>query len=391
VGGPVGRAVAARPLSPRPRQASWALLVVVLLLVAYAVVYLAGGSQTAMPHVFYVPILIAAMKLGAVGGLGTAVVAAVLCGPLMPLDVAHGTSQEVANWLTRGVFFLLIAGLAVVVVGLVRRDYEADLTELLGRELNAEPDDRDVPDLQARVHDVLEQRSFHMVFQPIYSLRDGNMLAVEALARFDVEPYQPPNVWFEQAERAGLGVELQLATMRAALEASAELDPDVVLSLNTAPDVLNDPRLLVVLEEHPDRPVVVEVTEHCVIDDYHTLVHALDGLRARGVMLAVDDAGAGFASFRHIVRLAPDFIKLDLSLTQDVRGDPIRRALANSLIQFSRETGSLLIAEGIEEVADLTVWRELGAHAAQGYLLGRPAPLPAPQSPRILAGWRPGV
>ncbi len=92
--------------------------------------------------------------------------------------------------------------------------------------------------------------------------------------------------------------------------------------------------------------------------------------------IAVDDAGAGFASLRHIVRLSPDIIKLDISLTQHIREDPVLRALAAALVQFAHQTGTELIAEGIETTADLAAWQDLGAHAAQGYLLARPAGLP---------------
>lgn len=90
----------------------------------------------------------------------------------------------------------------------------------------------------------------------------------------------------------------------------------------------------------------------------------------------MDDAGAGFASLRHIVRLAPEIIKLDPSLTQDIRFDPVRQAPANSLLTFARQTRSEVIVEGIEQSSDLFAWRNLGADGAQGYLLVRPGPLP---------------
>jgi EAL domain-containing protein (putative c-di-GMP-specific phosphodiesterase class I) len=102
-------------------------------------------------------------------------------------------------------------------------------------------------------------------------------------------------------------------------------------------------------------------------------------LRARGLRLAVDDAGAGYASFRHILRLRPDHIKLDMSLTRNIDTDKSKRALALALIEFARETGSELIAEGIETQGELATLRELGVMRGQGYLLGRPAPFSAAQ------------
>jgi EAL domain-containing protein (putative c-di-GMP-specific phosphodiesterase class I) len=89
----------------------------------------------------------------------------------------------------------------------------------------------------------------------------------------------------------------------------------------------------------------------------------------------VDDAGAGFTSFRHILRLQPDIIKLDMSLTRDIDTDAARRALAAALIRFAHETGSKIVAEGVETASELSVLRSLGVNKAQGYFLGRPAPL----------------
>jgi len=98
-------------------------------------------------------------------------------------------------------------------------------------------------------------------------------------------------------------------------------------------------------------------------------------LQKRGIRLAVDDAGAGYASFRHILQLKPDIIQLDMSLTRDIDTDTARRALASALILFARETGSKVVAEGVETVSELRTLRALGVNEVQGYLLGRPAPL----------------
>jgi EAL domain-containing protein (putative c-di-GMP-specific phosphodiesterase class I) len=94
------------------------------------------------------------------------------------------------------------------------------------------------------------------------------------------------------------------------------------------------------------------------------------------VRLAVDDAGAGFSSLHHILLLSPDIIKLDITLVRDINRDPVKRALAWSLVTFAREIGSTIIAEGIETAAELATLVELGIPWGQGYHLGRPEPLP---------------
>jgi EAL domain-containing protein (putative c-di-GMP-specific phosphodiesterase class I) len=369
---------------------SWpaAAVAAALLAASWGATYLAGGTRTALPHLFYLPIVLAAVALGPRGGLCAGVLATALCGPLLPLDVGLGEPQQVANWLVRGAFFVTVGVAVGSTVAALRTAYRSAIGARIDRELELASATlvADPPDDGAEVRALLEERRFHPVFQPIYRLEDGQLLAVEALMRFHAEPAASPDVWFQRAASVGLGVELELAAIEDALAATTEdrLPCEVAISLNCSPATICDPRLLTLVERSAPRQVILEVTEHAVVGDYACLGTAMSALRAHGVRLAVDDAGAGFASLRHIVRLAPEIIKLDLSLTQDIRHDPIRRALADALIRFADQTGSWLIAEGIESMADLTAWRGLGAQAAQGYLLGRPGPLPAPQRCRQL-------
>lgn len=95
-------------------------------------------------------------------------------------------------------------------------------------------------------------------------------------------------------------------------------------------------------------------------------------LRARGLKLAIDDAGAGFAGLQHILRLEPDIIKLDMTLIQTIDVDPARRALAAAMQMFARQTGAVLVAEGVETREELTTLTQLSFMRAQGYLLGKP-------------------
>lgn len=210
-------------------------------------------------------------------------------------------------------------------------------------------------DWHERVRRVLAGESLQVVFQPVYALDDGRLVVVEALARFtDPGLVHPPDVWFAQAARFGLHVALELAAIELAIDTISDQDPAVELHVNASPDTLSDPALATLARRLGPRPMTVELTEHVVIDDYFRLQASMNQLRARGIRIAVDDVGAGFASLRHIVRLAPDIIKFNVSLTQGLRQDPIRRALATSLTQFARQADITLIAESIEDPADLT-------------------------------------
>ena len=227
-----------------------------------------------------------------------------------------------------------------------------------------------------RIENVLRGPGLGVVFQPVVELRNGTVIGTEALARFAQLPQRAPDPWFGEAAEVGLGVELELTAIRAALVALEHLPSDTYLSLNASPATVASDDLLAALAATPGDRLVIEVTEHAPVADYDALTAKLDPLRARGIRLAVDDAGAGFASLRHILRLAPDIIKLDITLTRDIDADPVKRALASSLVTFAREIDASITAEGVETEGELGALRALGIDSAQGYYLARPGPLP---------------
>lgn len=119
--------------------------------------------------------------------------------------------------------------------------------------------------------------------------------------------------------------------------------------------------------------LVIEVTEHAAIDDYAAVGAAFDDVRSSGTQFAIDDVGAGFASLRHILKLRPELIKIDASLTSGVEHDRSRRALALGLTTFAAEFGATVVAEGIESEAELRALRAIGIRYGQGYHIARPA------------------
>ncbi len=230
---------------------------------------------------------------------------------------------------------------------------------------------------RSRVESVLAGEGLHIVFQPIAALSSLQMIGVEALARFDGGPARPDQ-WFAEAAEVDLGVELELAAVRTALASLPDLTPDLYLAVNASPEAVASPALLDLLGPGVGHRVLLEVTEHALVEDYQCLLAALAKLREAGVRLAVDDAGAGYSGLQHILRVRPDVIKLDLALTRGVDVDPARQALASGMVAFARNLGATIVAEGVETAAELTALRGLGVEAAQGYYLSRPGPLPAP-------------
>lgn len=363
-----------------------AVAILTALTIGTSTLVLLSGGTGDLSLLLSVPVLVAALRFGTRGAVAVAATAAVAVGPAMPVSTVTGEPQTTSAWLTRAAVLLVVAVVAGAVVRVRDRSADRrlalDLREAIERPTTTRtPVDRALLPL---VPDVLAHRRFRPAFQPIYGLADGRLLAVEAVTRFDSVPDRSPDRWFAAAHAAGLGVELELAAIEAALDGAEGLPAGVRLSVNASPATVADRRLVDLVRARPGRSLTVEITEHAVIEDYALLREALAALVRLGVELAVDDAGAGFASLQHIVQLEPDVIKLDMSLTQDVAGSPLRRALAASIVDFTERSGARLVVEGVETVEDLTAWAALGAQAVQGFALGRPGMLPtAPRSPLL--------
>lgn len=247
---------------------------------------------------------------------------------------------------------------------LVTEQLELDLHQVQERSLKHQ-----------QISKVLEGFQPTIVYQPIF---DAQTLAIggwEALSRFSSDDPRTPDLWFQDAAEAGLGIDLECRAVELALLALLRLPDDIYVSVNCSPQLIFSGRLTPLLHGYSARRIVLEITEHAVISDYERLQSALVNLRRAGVRLAIDDAGAGFASMRHIVKLAPDMIKLDMSLTRGIDQDPALRAMASALIAFARETDAKVIAEGVETPGELDALRGLGVHRIQGFLLGRPVEL----------------
>ncbi|MBV9411044.1 MAG: EAL domain-containing protein [Acidimicrobiia bacterium] len=228
---------------------------------------------------------------------------------------------------------------------------------------------------QDAVADVVARRSFRLVYQPIVHLDSGDVAGVEALCRFS--DGTPPERRFQEAEKLGLAPDLDLGIIDLALEQLPQL-PEGYVSINLSPSTLLDGRLgdRLLADDVPANRIVIEVTEHARITDYDRAQELVDALRANGMRLAVDDAGAGYSTFRHVLRLRPDMIKMDRSITQNIDTDTARRALATALVIFAGELGATVVAEGVETEAEVLALRRAGIHRAQGYVMARPAPLP---------------
>jgi EAL domain-containing protein (putative c-di-GMP-specific phosphodiesterase class I)/CheY-like chemotaxis protein len=227
---------------------------------------------------------------------------------------------------------------------------------------------------RGRIEQALGERGLSTVVQPVVDIGTGRVVGHEALARFSQPHERGPAGWFRDAFEVGLGIELEWLAARNAVPFLATAPEGTFLAVNLSPA-----SILHLDEERLCPPelcarIVVELTEHVPIEDYSALHQALGEMRAQGTRLAADDLGAGYAGFRHLIALEPDIIKLDISLVNGIHRSRRARALASALVAFAADVGALVIAEGVEEEAELREVQHLGVPWAQGYYLGRPQP-----------------
>lgn len=233
-------------------------------------------------------------------------------------------------------------------------------------------------EIEQRVLRMLTTGGPEVVFQPLVELRSMGLVGAEALARFSS---RRPDDWLADAHAVGLGVRAELAVILSAIRQAADpargLPEGARLWVNTSPAVLCSPELVEIVRA-TSVPLTVELTEHARVADYAPLHRAVDRLREEGVWFAVDDAGAGYSSFRHVLRLRPEAIKMDMSITRGVDRDPAHAELARALVRMASRLGAVLVAEGVETRAELDALLAFGVPVAQGHYLARPAPLPVP-------------
>jgi len=216
---------------------------------------------------------------------------------------------------------------------------------------------------------VIEGGRYRPVFQPICDVGTEQIVGYEALTRFD--DGVRPDVRFEEARLAGVGHHLELATLFAGIRASAALPADHYLSVNVSATLLGSGELASILDLAADRQLAIEITEHEQISDYGLVRREFAEL-GRSLYMTVDDAGSGWASLQHVFSLRPHFVKLDRSWITDLQSDPARQALLVGIAAAVREMGGKVVAEGIEQQAELEAVRRTGIEFAQGFLLGRP-------------------
>ena len=214
-----------------------------------------------------------------------------------------------------------------------------------------------------------------MAWQPIVRWSVREVVAYEALMRPRDEALPHPGAVLAAAEELGRISEVASTVQQRIAEAVPGAPAGVELFVNLHPRDLFDDALL-----RADGPLAPFATRIC---SAITELAALDGrldevesrvtqLRARGFRIVVDDLGAGYAGLASFAQLAPDVVKLDLSLVRDVHLDPVRQRLIGSMLELCSDLGIDMVAEGVETIQERDCLVELGCDLLQGYLFARP-------------------
>lgn len=226
---------------------------------------------------------------------------------------------------------------------------------------------------KSAIEQIISDNDISIYFQPIFSLKNNKVAGFESLARFFTTPYKTPDVWFKEAKKVGLNETLEMLAIKNAVTNIAKFNNSTYIAINCSPSHILSGALENTLQNIDCTRLVLEITEHSPISDYEKMRTALTPLRKSGLRLAIDDVGAGFSSFQHILELEADIIKLDISLTQNINTDDRKFLLAKALCGFAKAIDCTIVAEGIETEEELNSLRKLNVDSVQGYFIGRPA------------------
>jgi EAL domain-containing protein (putative c-di-GMP-specific phosphodiesterase class I)/GGDEF domain-containing protein len=232
---------------------------------------------------------------------------------------------------------------------------------------------RKVADLKSTIRDGAVFIEYH----PIIVTKTEAIHGYDALARGARRELRSPEVLFEVAEEANMIWELSRLLRRRAVEGMInELEEGQFLFLNIDPHDFDDPAFRSLdpddLGIKDPSKVVLEITERTAIKDYPRFQEYLAAFREQGFRFAVDDAGSGYAGLGSIANLAPDYIKLDISLISNIDTNFLKQNLVETMVNFADGQGALVIAEGVERQEEFETVKQLGVHFTQGFLFHRP-------------------
>lgn len=253
------------------------------------------------------------------------------------------------------------------------------------RELNERANERMA--LDSRLRAAVQQREFHLHFQPQWSLGDGRLTGLEALARWPCDgEWISPARFIPIAEENGQIVALGAWIMEEACTQAARWRTrgfSLTVAVNVSPvqvrrdDLAGRVRHVLKKTGLPAEALELEITESLMMGDDPQALSVLAALKELGIKLAIDDFGTGYSNLAYLKRFNVDRLKIDQSFVRDIDRKPEAAAIVNAVIGMGRQLGLNTLAEGVETEAERAALTKAGCDDVQGYLLGRPMPTEA--------------
>jgi diguanylate cyclase (GGDEF)-like protein/PAS domain S-box-containing protein len=242
--------------------------------------------------------------------------------------------------------------------------------------------------MEAGLRRALEKNELDLAYQPQIDLKTGRIIGVEALLRWRTGSGEtiPPGEFVPVAEETGLIMPIGAWALRTACTAARAWEkeglPPLRMSVNAAPRQFEEGGLTALVQEIlrdtglPASRLELEITEGALMRNTESAASTLDGLKALGVRLAVDDFGTGHASLAYLKRFPIDALKIDRDFVADCPDNAEGSAIVRAVIAMAHSLRLEAIAEGVETEAQLGFLTDRGCDAAEGFLLARPSPAP---------------
>ena len=243
--------------------------------------------------------------------------------------------------------------------------------------------ERDARRQASQLRRILEMGLVRTVYQPVVDVQACRVVGFEALTRVPKGQFETVDLLFKAAQDNDVLWNLERLCRRKAIESLPRMAPNQLLFMNFEPGSIDDPTLtdstflssLGAAGLCPGQ-IVLEMTEHSAVRDFAAFRNTLHRFRSLGFRLAMDDVGSGYSGLQAIAEIAPDFIKIDMTLVRDLHQNAIKRELIATILRFTESTGITLIAEGVEQPEELESLVKVGVRCAQGYLFARPGDPP---------------
>ena len=249
------------------------------------------------------------------------------------------------------------------------------------------PEARDAV-LQAELRRAIARRRFEMHYQPIVDVSDNRVVAMEALVRWrdPMRGLMSPDTFIPAAEQSGLIGPIGVLILEDACRDARtwhERGFDIPVSVNVSARQFDDRAFVgsvyraLEVSGLPPSSLWIEITETCIMHDTEAIAGMIVALRQDGIRVVIDDFGTGYSTLGRIKSVPADVLKIDRCFVRDLPGQDIDRAFISAIVTVAKSCKMTVVAEGVEDAAQIDALRDLGCDLMQGFHFAHPKPIDA--------------